>query len=281
MEKISGIYQIRNIVNNKIYVGSGADLFRRKRQHFYELRKGRHNKHLQRSFNKYGEEKFVFEIIEYIDNVNDLLDHENYWIKKLKANNPEFGYNARAIAQNNLGLKHTKETKEKLSKIFIGRPSGNFGRKHSEESRRKMSKTRMNISVETRDKLSLSHIGIFPSDITKEKMSIAHSGENNPSFGKPKSEDEKQKLSNARIGMKMRGSSSKYIGVSLDSITGKWSARIYKNRIYSENIYIGQFETETEAGMAYNEICSEFYGYKAKLNIISQEEIDTLWEMDI
>ena len=61
----SGIYQIRNLVNNKIYVGSSNNLYRRKTyEHFRELRLNKHhNKYLQNSYNCHGEENFVFEVI--------------------------------------------------------------------------------------------------------------------------------------------------------------------------------------------------------------------------
>lgn len=60
----SGIYQIRNKINNKIYIGSSKNLVERERTHFVNLRINHHtNKHLQASFNKYGSENFVFETL--------------------------------------------------------------------------------------------------------------------------------------------------------------------------------------------------------------------------
>ena len=51
----SGIYQIKNLVNEKIYVGSAINLYQRKCEHFSDLRKNIHdNPHLQSSYNKYG-----------------------------------------------------------------------------------------------------------------------------------------------------------------------------------------------------------------------------------
>ena len=59
-----GIYKITNTVNGKIYIGSAVDLSRRKRDHFWSLRKGTHcNAYLQKSFNKYGENNFSFEVL--------------------------------------------------------------------------------------------------------------------------------------------------------------------------------------------------------------------------
>ncbi|MHA1342378.1 MAG: GIY-YIG nuclease family protein [Promethearchaeota archaeon] len=62
----SGIYQILNKINNKIYIGSAVDLKQRKNSHFNTLDKNKHwNKYLQRSYNKYGKENFKFQILLY------------------------------------------------------------------------------------------------------------------------------------------------------------------------------------------------------------------------
>ena len=51
----SGIYSIRNSVNNKIYIESSCNLKRRILRHKTELKHNKHyNKHLQRAYNKYN-----------------------------------------------------------------------------------------------------------------------------------------------------------------------------------------------------------------------------------
>lgn len=78
----SGIYQIKNIINNKVYYGSTNNSNKRKREHFCALKNNTHcNKHLQRSYNKYGEENFVFEMIELCDE-NKLLETEQKYLDK-------------------------------------------------------------------------------------------------------------------------------------------------------------------------------------------------------
>ncbi|MFW6122530.1 MAG: GIY-YIG nuclease family protein [Petrotogales bacterium] len=53
-EKISGIYNIICLPNQKVYIGSSNNIYRRYYLHLYELRKNKHtNIHLQRAFNKY------------------------------------------------------------------------------------------------------------------------------------------------------------------------------------------------------------------------------------
>ena len=104
----TGIYKIINIINNKIYIGSSVNLYKRKKEHFNKLKKNIHkNIHLQSSYNKYGEENFIFEIIEYIEDKYLLIGREQYWINEFKSYNRDNGYNICKIAGNTLGYKFT------------------------------------------------------------------------------------------------------------------------------------------------------------------------------
>lgn len=110
--KISGIYQIVNIINNKIYIGSSSFLSLRKSVHFSLLKKNTHyNKHLQSSFNKYGIKNFIFEIIEECS-LEQLIEKEQFYIDTLKP-----AYNKRLIAESNRGRKYTMSN---LHKYKIG-----------------------------------------------------------------------------------------------------------------------------------------------------------------
>ena len=61
----SGIYRILNRVNGKLYVGSAVEIENRWKTHLACLRGKYHiNKHLENAWLKYGEEAFLFEIIE-------------------------------------------------------------------------------------------------------------------------------------------------------------------------------------------------------------------------
>lgn len=65
----SGIYKITNKHNNKVYVGSAKRFKSRWADHAKSLKNGLHqNKHLLHSFQYYGEDAFVFEIIEVMEN---------------------------------------------------------------------------------------------------------------------------------------------------------------------------------------------------------------------
>ena len=107
----SGIYQIRNLVNDKIYIGSSENLYIRYREHFYTLNKNIHrNGKLQKSFNKHGEQNFIFEIIEFIEDKNKLLEIEQYWIDRFKV--VKTGYNIQPIAGR---ICITDEVRKKMS----------------------------------------------------------------------------------------------------------------------------------------------------------------------
>lgn len=76
-----GVYQIKNIVNHKIYVGSAKDFSKRIIQHTKLLRKNKHHSsRLQYSWNKYGEDKFIFGLLEVVDDLTQLISREQHYI---------------------------------------------------------------------------------------------------------------------------------------------------------------------------------------------------------
>lgn len=93
MLKISCIYSITNTVNGRAYYGSTINWYARKANHICHLRKGKHaNTHLQRAWNHYGEQAFVF-AIEIELPLENLLDVEQAYLD----NNTD-GYNMAAVA---------------------------------------------------------------------------------------------------------------------------------------------------------------------------------------
>lgn len=89
-----GIYCITNKINEIVYVGSSKRLLDRFSDHKRNLKNGRHeNLHLQRAFKKYGLENFKYEILELVDNVDNLFEREEFWIREKEANDHKKGYN--------------------------------------------------------------------------------------------------------------------------------------------------------------------------------------------
>jgi group I intron endonuclease len=136
-EIISGIYEIRNVINGKRYIGSAVNIRKRWNVHRCLLRSTRHHSRLlQNSWNKYGEIHFVFSILRLVQNVSSLIEIEQCYIDNLK---PE--YNIQKIADSRIGVNHTEETRKRMSinhADVSGPNNPNFGVKASEEKRRKM-----------------------------------------------------------------------------------------------------------------------------------------------
>ncbi len=100
-QKPAGIFQIKNTVNNKVLLGSSLNLEGPLNSHKFMLTIGRHrNEALQNDWNKYGPDKFVFEILEVVrvkDDPNFNLEDEltlleEIWLEKLQPFG-EKGYN--------------------------------------------------------------------------------------------------------------------------------------------------------------------------------------------
>jgi len=87
----TGIYVIKNKINNNKYVGQSKRLEERKKDHLQGLRNNsHHNSHLQNAFNIYGEKNFEFKTICECEE-EELDELEQYFIKLYDTHNN--GYN--------------------------------------------------------------------------------------------------------------------------------------------------------------------------------------------
>jgi group I intron endonuclease len=123
--KEAGIYRILNTVNGKFYIGSSVNIRERCYRHLSGLRKNTHdNTYLQKAFNKYTEEAFVFEVLEiipkeeFIDN-KYLIDIEQLWLDTYMTYLRSNGYNICQFAQSWQGNKHSVETIQKLKNRVV------------------------------------------------------------------------------------------------------------------------------------------------------------------
>ncbi len=66
-----GVFQIKNICNDKILIDHSIDMESKWNRHIMELKFGNHrNKDFQNDWNKYGEENFVFEVLSELKESN-------------------------------------------------------------------------------------------------------------------------------------------------------------------------------------------------------------------
>lgn len=134
MNKESGIYCIRNKVNDSLYIGSSINIKKRKSQHLHALKNETHHcAFLQRSFTKHGIDNFEF-LILLSCSPEKLLFYEQYYIDTLKPR-----YNICRIAGNSLGIKRTKEQKKNISEAHKGQKSWNKGIPATKEQKEKQS----------------------------------------------------------------------------------------------------------------------------------------------
>jgi group I intron endonuclease len=138
---MTGIYQIRNTLNNDIYIGSTSKSFNRRRiQHFSELRKGKHHSvHLQRAVNKYGINNFVFEVIKEC-NKEKCIEFEQYYLDLLS---PRYNINIKATSR--LGIKVRDLDKHRLARNSCNWKITDDGRKRISETHKGIPKTKEHV----------------------------------------------------------------------------------------------------------------------------------------
>ena len=212
-ENNCGIYMIKNLVNNKVYVGQSKELDKRFKRHINELKNNNHHSiHLQRAWNKYGEDSFDFIILEYC--VEDELDEkEIYWIDHYNACDYDSGYNnkeggshgkyseesKRKMSESSKGQKCPEWLKEHFSQLYSGEGNPMYGR--AGELSPNYGKF---VSEETRKKISEANKGKIVTEEQKEKISNSLKGrfigELNPFYGKQHTEKTKERLREINLG---------------------------------------------------------------------------------
>lgn len=116
----SGVYLIRNTVNQKVYVGSAASIKTRWSRHIKQLSTGTHdNLKLQHAWDKYGAAAFEFEVVVHCPKYN-LFQFEQATMDAFDA--VDSGYNIARIAGSSMsGRKHTEATKRLMSEARKGK----------------------------------------------------------------------------------------------------------------------------------------------------------------
>ena len=183
----AAIYQIKNLQNGRVYVGSSVNLKKRWKEHRNDLKKGsHHSQKLQNAWNKYGEESFEFSILEAVFDKTKLLEQEQHWIDLLCATS-RVNYNISTVAGSPMaGRSPSPETRVKLAEAMRGNKHG-IGHKWTDEQRAHMSASRtgQKRTPEQRARMSEAQRGntkkrgwIAPAE-TRQKLSLALIGNTN------------------------------------------------------------------------------------------------------
>ena len=229
---IGYIYKITNKSNGKFYIGSTLDFSKRKKKHLKELRLNKHhNIFLQRAYNLYGEDKFIFTCKEIkIENRLELQNIEERYInfcwnsKKLynvskkgcggdlvsyHPNNKEIRQKL-SIAAKRYYANMTDEKKEFFSKMKRGDKNPNYRHKWDDDKKKKASE-RMKKKSENGELYNAQIKGRTYEEIygeekakmLKEKLSefaSSRKGEKNSFYGKHHTDETKEKISKQRRG---------------------------------------------------------------------------------
>jgi group I intron endonuclease len=170
----SGIYVIRNKINGKEYVGKSKELTKRNsaelsalRNNIFNISKNKKisNHHLQKSFNKYGEENFEFKTIKNNICPGLLGVYEIFEIAKRGLPNHDLGYNYTQGGDGCYGHTQSEESNKKRSEATSG--DNHYLNKMTYEEREEHLKKR-----------SESHKGQIPWN--KDQKQPQTSGENHP-----------------------------------------------------------------------------------------------------
>lgn len=180
----TGIYKITfEYAPRLIYIGQASRITGKKPcqngfyyrwlTHLRDLENNRHhNTRIQRIVNKHGLHQIKFHILEYINGNNSIEyfnGRETHYVNEYKEKHVVLNFSEEAKSFR--GMKHTKETKAKMSAVGKGRKmhpntykaimEANIGRVVTEETRRKLSFINRGrvVSQETRKRLSETHKG--------------------------------------------------------------------------------------------------------------------------
>lgn len=184
---ITTIYKIECLSNGKVYIGQTKNKRKRWDEHKYDLRRGiHHSTHLQRAWNKFGEENFTFTVIEECQQ-EKADEKEVYWIRfynstdKTKGYNLESGGNAHKTLSDETKIKIGRLNKlhyHRKVKFYVNSPEAIKKRSESNRGKRRGAdfRKRMSEIASLRIGESNSFYGRKHSDKFKEMMSKRFKG---------------------------------------------------------------------------------------------------------
>jgi len=176
------IYKIINLTNAKFYVGSTIDWNARIRTHRRKLRAGTHHcVPLQNSWNRYGEDAFVFRVVAEVDDFLDLREVEQVFLDEHHGSAQCYNL-ARYTDNATRGVPCSAARREKISEALKLYYADNLhpmlGVARSAETRALIGAKRAGkiVSEETKAKLRAANLGKVYSEETRAKLSAIRKG---------------------------------------------------------------------------------------------------------
>ena len=254
------IYKIINLINGKFYVGSTTNQKVRFRQHRKLLRGNRHHcKHLQAAWNKYGEDKFSFAVVEEVPETRSLQEIEETYLMQHVGNVYCYntGYSADAPWRN--APAHT---------------TPNFGKVMADGQKVKISNTLKAFYAE--DYANHPRVGVPHTAETKAKISAAKlANPTKPWLGQERSDETKQKIGDAQRGVpkaprvftpegleraqaNMKRNAKPQLPVGFDAVHAKFPADVQARYDFSNAVYTGALVRITGVVCAQHGIFSQY-----------------------
>lgn len=117
INKVSGCYFIKSLIDDRYYVGSSITLYDRFKTHQRLLRRNEHfNILLQNFVNKHGLDALEFEVFYLNERESKIRDMEQYW---LDAYSPEFNIGTE-VGRERAGCKLSDEQIEDMRQRMLG-----------------------------------------------------------------------------------------------------------------------------------------------------------------
>ena len=200
----------------------------------------KNNEYFTRAIDKYGWDNIQHIVLHEELDEDEAKELEQYMIQWYYTNNKRYGYNITSGGEGANGLKHSEETRKKISEALKGKLAGEnhpmYGKHLTEETKKKLSEAGKDriVSEETRKKLSEINKGRMFNEETKQKMSEAQKerfkNEKPHNYGKHHSEETKKKISET-----LKGRTSPNKGKSPSEETRKKLSEAHKGLQAGEN----------------------------------------------
>lgn len=264
------LYEIRNIINGKRYIGRTCEPEKRWYRHRLELNKGTHHSiYLQRAWDKYGEENFVFNILDTRETLEEIQLLEESYICELNENlynvstqssggdlisyHPNHDEIVERVKESILKRVEnmTEEERQEKSESVMGEKNPNY--KHGKYSKAEKERRREEWSKKS-NKEKYGHVA------WNKGLKLG------PGFYPPKSEEARKHMSEAQqnregtkivcegvLYMNLRHAADVYqitregILVRVNSHTDQWKEFYYfDENIHNEDDYIKYIDGETD-----------------------------------